>query len=111
MSEIESKEIQELKKIVAELKSAIHPMADRISDFSETQRRVFRRLVIPIYGVVFCLVVVIIFSYFRLSSSHIRFITEGETKTLIGVKGAGRIQANTDDRTGETIIEVYHAKD
>jgi hypothetical protein len=110
MSEIENKEIQDLKKIVHELKSAINPMAERISDFPETQRRVFRRLVIPIYLVVFCLVMVIIFSYFKLSSRHVTFITEGETKTLIGVKGAGRIQANTDDRTGETIIEVYHAK-
>lgn len=110
MSEIESKEIRELKKVVHEVKSAIHPLAERISDFSETQRRVFRRLIIPIYFVVFCLVVAIAFYYFRLSSRHVRFITEGDTKTLIGVKGAGRIQANTDDRTGETIIEVYHAK-
>jgi hypothetical protein len=46
----------------------------------------------------------------QLTSPHITFISEGETKTLIGVKDSGRIQANKDDRTGETIIEVYHAK-
>lgn len=48
--------------------------------------------------------------YFRYTSPFVNFISEGDTKTIIGVKNAGRIQADKDDRTGETIIEVYHAK-
>lgn len=48
--------------------------------------------------------------YNQLTNPHIRFISEGDTKTLIGVRNSGRIQADKDDRTGETIIEVYHAK-
>ena len=48
--------------------------------------------------------------FYQYSSPHVRFITDGETKTLIGLKKPGRIQVNVDDHTGESILEVYNGK-
>ena len=81
-----------------------------ISDLRTINRNTIR--VIQCLGLVMFLFVggVSYFFYRQCMSPHVRFISEGETKTLIGVLNAGRIQVNTDDRTGEMIIEVYHAK-
>lgn len=43
-------------------------------------------------------------------SPYVTFIKDLGEKTIIGVKNSGRINANTDDRTGEVTVEVYHAK-
>ncbi len=110
MSDTETNAVQEMKKTVHEIKSAMHPMADQISMLSEVQRRYFLRIALPVYFVLLCLIGIFVDGYFRLSSRHVTFVTEADTKTLIGLQSAGRIQADTDERTGETIIEVYHAK-
>jgi hypothetical protein len=76
----------------------------------KAELRKSKRLILGfVVGISLCVVGFGGWFYFRYSSPFVNFISEGDTKTLIGVKNAGRIQVDKDDRTGETIIEVYHA--